>query len=221
VRSNPCVLDDVGLVPEARPKQERGVRSAERILDSAAALIARNGFAGTSISALVKECGVPASSIYYFFGSKEGVLAAVMERSARQFFETIPVWEDAKGRDSSQRLAHYFGELAGYIGSRPEFHRILVLLVLERGYEDEHVRTVAQRVRATAIDQLEVPMLELLQEMGVPQPRRRAREMAFIALAAIDGVMVALHTGEPVDPPKLFKQIHAMLVAHARAMAAG
>ena len=35
--------------------------------------------------------GIPASSIHHYFGSKEGVLLAVMERGAERFYAELPV----------------------------------------------------------------------------------------------------------------------------------
>lgn len=61
----------------------------------ASRLMATRGYDGTSISALAKSSGLPASSIYWHFGSKEGVLKAVMERGAaasrrRRLWMTCP-----------------------------------------------------------------------------------------------------------------------------------
>src|ERR1700676_600408 len=71
-------------------KQQQGENSRELILDATERLMAPRGYAATSINDIRKACGLPASSIYWHFGSKEGVLAAVMERGARRFFAAIP-----------------------------------------------------------------------------------------------------------------------------------
>jgi AcrR family transcriptional regulator len=54
--------------------------SRERILDAAERAFAEGGFAGTSLRSIVREAGVTLPSVYYYFGSKEGLLAAVCER---------------------------------------------------------------------------------------------------------------------------------------------
>ena len=53
--------------------------------------MAEHGYDAATVAALVDEAGVPASSIYHYFGSKEGVLLAVMERGAERFFEALPI----------------------------------------------------------------------------------------------------------------------------------
>ena len=75
--------------PTVTPNR-RGTRSREAVLDAAERLMAEHGYEAATVAALVDEAGVPASSIYHYFGSKEGVLLAVMERGAEQFFEALP-----------------------------------------------------------------------------------------------------------------------------------
>ena len=53
-----------------------------RILDTAEKLFATNGFAATSLRAIIKEAGVNTASAHYHFGSKEGLIQAVLERRA-------------------------------------------------------------------------------------------------------------------------------------------
>jgi AcrR family transcriptional regulator len=65
------------------------------------------------------------ASIYWAFGSKEGLFAAVMERAAEAFFEGLPV----KGeRDPLAGV----DELGLMFEARPEFLRLLLVLSLER-----------------------------------------------------------------------------------------
>lgn len=71
-------------------KQQQGEQSRELILDATERLMATRGYAATAISDIRKACGLPASSIYWHFGSKEGVLAAVMARGAERFFSSHP-----------------------------------------------------------------------------------------------------------------------------------
>src|SRR6476646_1983534 len=78
----------------------RGARSREAVLDAAERLIAEHGYEAATVAALVKEAGIPASSIYHYFGSKEGVLLAVMERGAERFFDELAL---ADRRVGSQR----------------------------------------------------------------------------------------------------------------------
>jgi AcrR family transcriptional regulator len=53
-----------------------------RILDAAENLFAANGFGAVSLRAIIKEAGVNTASVHYHFGSKEGLIEAVLERRA-------------------------------------------------------------------------------------------------------------------------------------------
>src|SRR4029079_18504589 len=77
----------------------RGTRSREAVLEAAERLMAEQGYEAATVARLVEEAGIPPSSIYHYFGSKEGVLLAVMERGAGRFFEALP---DIRSRQGSQ-----------------------------------------------------------------------------------------------------------------------
>lgn len=52
----------------------------ERILDGAERLFGAQGYSGTSLRAVTREAGVNLAAVNYHFGSKEGLLVAVLER---------------------------------------------------------------------------------------------------------------------------------------------
>jgi AcrR family transcriptional regulator len=52
----------------------------ERILDAAEALFAEHGFDGTSLRTITGEAGVHLAAVNYHFGSKQGLVAAVLAR---------------------------------------------------------------------------------------------------------------------------------------------
>lgn len=146
--------------------------------------MATRGYAATSISDIRKACGLPASSIYWHFGSKDGVLAAVMERGADRFFAAIP---------SSGSIDEQLSVLADLQAQRPEFLRILYLLSLERG-DDPTVTAVVRRVRDTAIARFSAAVRSQL-PAGLP-PRRIEQvvaELTAFAVAQSDGVFFAAH----------------------------
>ena len=68
----------------------RGVRSRELVLDAAERVMAEHGFDAATLIRVVEEAGIPMSSVYHYFGSKDGILLAVMERGAERFFADLP-----------------------------------------------------------------------------------------------------------------------------------
>ena len=100
-----------------------GARTRERVLEAAADLIARQGYAATSIAQISQRSGSNPASIYWAFGSKEGLLAAVMERAADAFFAQL---EPPREGD----VVSWLAVQAETFASGPEFLRLLLVLSL-------------------------------------------------------------------------------------------
>jgi AcrR family transcriptional regulator len=71
--------------PGPRPADEPGTR--ERILRVAEQLFAEHGFNGVSVRTLTAAANVNLAGISYYFGSKEGLLAAIYESHCRPMAE--------------------------------------------------------------------------------------------------------------------------------------
>src|SRR5262245_51446376 len=63
-----------------------------RVIDAALELFSTRGFDATSVNELARAAGVSPETVYSGFGSKEGVLAAVVEVVARERFP-LEAWE--------------------------------------------------------------------------------------------------------------------------------
>lgn len=150
----------------AKKKQQQGERSRESILDATERLMATKGYAATSISDIRDACGLAPSSIYWHFGSKEGVLAAMMERGAQRFFAAIPTWDEAHG-PVEQRSERQLTELVSLQSQHPDFLRLFYLLSMERS-QDPAVAAVVRRVRNTAIARFRDSITHLLPSDTAP-----------------------------------------------------
>ena len=83
---------------------DTAVRSADTfalILDAARVRLLADGYAGLSTRKVAEEAGVPLSQLHYHFGSKQGLILALLEeenqrRLARQhrlYAENVPLWQ--------------------------------------------------------------------------------------------------------------------------------
>jgi AcrR family transcriptional regulator len=184
-------------------RQLQGESSRELILDATERLMATRGYAATSISDVRKACGLPASSIYWHFGSKEGVLAAVMERGADRFFGAIPRHGDATPDVEAQLAA-----TAKLLGEHPEFLRLVYLLALERT-DDPAVGAAVRRVRDTAAAGFRVAIATLVPP-DVPQDKaaRVLDELTALAMAISDGVFIADHVeADTTDIERMYRRL--------------
>jgi AcrR family transcriptional regulator len=194
------------LPTDLRPtkKQQQGEQSRELILDATERLMATRGYAATSISDIRKACGLPPSSIYWHFGSKEGVLAAVMERGADRFFAAIPSSEDA-----DEQLA----VLSRLQAQHPDFLRLFYLLSLERS-DDPAVAAVVRRVRDTAIARFRNAITQLLPADAPPSKADRVvAELTALAVALSDGVFFADHLEPDTDVERMYRRLSQAIAA--------
>ena len=68
---------------------EQDPRSRERLLRAAVAVFDRKGYAAASVREIVEQAGITKPALYYHFGSKEGILVAILEEGARQFEQAL------------------------------------------------------------------------------------------------------------------------------------
>ncbi|MDT5360740.1 MAG: hypothetical protein QOC69_2502 [Mycobacterium sp.] len=196
------------MIPtDARPtkKQQQGEQSRELILDATERLMATRGYAATSISDIRKACGLPPSSIYWHFGSKEGVLAAVMERGAQRFFAAIPTSEDADGQ---------LAVLSRLQAQHPGFLRLFYILSLERS-DDPAVAEMVRRVRDTALTRFRDVISHLLpRDAPAGKADRVVHELTAFAVALSDGVFFADHLEpEATDVDRMYRRLLQGLTA--------
>jgi len=98
------------------PDEEPATKQA--VYDAAVRLFARNGFAATGMRELSREAGVNLATVNYFYGSKKGLLKAILE----DYFTGLETVlranldgdgaPDAKLRRLVEALARYFNSVS-------------------------------------------------------------------------------------------------------------
>ena len=197
-----------GRPPRLTRRQEQGEQSRTEILDAAARIMAAKGFDGASISSISKESGLPASSIYWHFASKEGVLAAVMERGAQRFFEELDAGDTPTNASPADHLKAQFRTAAGAIRRDPGFLRLFILLLLS-GRNDETVR----RVRRVGRERVHRALRRAFDDHGATIAEEVADELADVGLAMFDGAFLAVQNDQGLE-------YEPLLMAMADALAA-
>lgn len=92
---------------------ERGQIKRQKILDAAASVLARRGFAGAQLSEIAEQAGTLPGSLYYHFQSREELIEEVLRRGvtlslarARAVIEALPAGATADGRLEAALRAH-------------------------------------------------------------------------------------------------------------------
>ncbi|MCD0450488.1 TetR/AcrR family transcriptional regulator [Actinocorallia sp. API 0066] len=208
----------------SRGGRNKSADSREKILDVSERLMAAHGYAATPISAICRDAGLPPPSIYWHFGSKEGVLAAVMERGARRWFAGLPTWDDLTG-PPQERVRALLDAGADGLAAHPAFLRLFYMLALDSA-GDAVAAELVQRVRHRAIAHFRDAigqMLAAAHPAAVAEPA--AAELTRFAVAYSDGCFFALHLEpEQTDVKKMFAdlglaltQLTPIVVARIRA----
>lgn len=65
------------------------IEGKEKLLMTAIDLFAAKGFRGTSIRNIAQAMGMSISNIYHYFGSKEGLMLAILEESSQRLVERL------------------------------------------------------------------------------------------------------------------------------------
>ena len=122
------------------------VDKREHILDIAENLIAEFGYEGTSTRLLAKEAGVNVAMISYYFGSKEKLFEALVERRTSYTREKLTnlVKEET---DPWLKLNKVIDLYVERILSNPKFHRILCreISLLQRSAMTENLNEILAR----------------------------------------------------------------------------
>ena len=196
-------------------RQRQGVLSRERILTAAEDLVARQGFAATSISQIAAASGLPASSLYWHFESKETLLGAVVDRGAQSWLREQPRWAAFDGD-----LAAFLDAVAKGADERPVFLRLLMLLALEReAAPPGRTRSAAITVWEGVLASLREILRDAFDLGAGAVADRRAERLARFMLATIDGAVVDAHIDpDGTDFLHLAADLHTALVAIAVSM---
>nr|BAG06219.1 TetR-type regulator [Nocardioides sp. DF412] len=181
-----------GVATEAGGGNRRGRRSKEEVLDAAARVMAQRGYAGTSISAITAESGVPVSAIYHHFRSKGGVLSAVLERGARDYFAAMRAAhaEPPAGGTHRERLAWFMERTAEVFAANPGFLRLHLQLLLSDEAADAEVAEMNRQVREEGRAYMRHMISTAFADQGTAVADAVAQRLDYFAIAAFDGSFV-------------------------------
>src|SRR5690349_22484054 len=79
--------------PKVDGRRQRSRRTRARIVDAATRLFVDDGYLATTIEAIAERAGVAVQTVYYVFGTKRNLLAAVLDASVAGDVEPVPVLE--------------------------------------------------------------------------------------------------------------------------------
>jgi AcrR family transcriptional regulator len=147
-----------------------------RILDAASRCFYRDGIWATGVDALAAEAGVSKRTLYNYFGSKDGVIAAYLRLSEDHWQAALRSLYEEMGDDPVERVvahARAYGRLA-----EPEPFRGSAFMnaAAELADEDSEALGVVQH----SLDGMQAGLASILEAAGYGRPDSLARAVLYL-----------------------------------------
>lgn len=171
-------------VPRPRTQYRKGIRRRQQIVTAASAVFAEFGYSGGSIRTIAERVGVSPAALLQHFGSKEGLLTAVLEDWAEQ---QLPKSRAANPRGLDFILG--MREVMRYHVTHRGLIELFLTMATEASSPVHPARSFIQNRYATTLDEvchhLQLAIdAEEIQPMPPQQIEREARTM----FAVMDGI---------------------------------
>lgn len=168
----------------------------QRVLDSATVVFARRGYSGASVQELLRATGLSKPTLYYYFGSKEGLFRAVLDFAYDESYRRLESAARSPG-SVEQRLAALVKALFSFTREYRELCR-LVIGTTFAAPEEVPPRAPDPARRQRAFD-LFAEVIQQGRQSGVLDAGFSTRELTR-ALLGLSMHQVRVHLLDPNDP---------------------
>lgn len=177
-------------------RYKKSAISSAQIVQAAIRVIARQGYANTSLMDIAKEAGMSKGAVHYHYPSKEALIEVVLEAACDAVQErTIVAW--SAGDNPFESLHASLEELWRARVNRTDEMLVVADLIAQSLYDDKLRAPLAEFYRLAAqqiLDYVGTQLTSMGLESKLPQPL-----VARLVIGLLDGlVMQAL-----VDPEAL------------------
>lgn len=123
------------------PIQLEAIREEKRtlIMDTALKHFANEGYHNTTISHIAKHAGISKGLMYNYFGSKEELLSAIVNRSMEDIF--IHFDPDHDGYLSEDEFELFIRKLLAHIRENLSFWRLFYQLLLQKDVREQFLKS--------------------------------------------------------------------------------
>jgi len=179
------IPDRTAAVPDRADTAGRRPGKRERLIAAATRLVHQQGTERTTLADIASAADVPAGNVYYYFKTKDDVLAAVIEAHAQQVRATLAAI-DARHRTAKSRLKAFVREFTAQSEVVAQYGCPLGSLCSE----------LDKRVRQPNLPVAELMRLpiEWAEDQFRSLGRADARDLAFDLMAAYEGRALLANT---------------------------
>ncbi|MFQ5697217.1 MAG: TetR/AcrR family transcriptional regulator [Myxococcota bacterium] len=167
----------------------RGDATRQRILEAAAEILRETGYAGLSISGVCARAGISPTSLYWHFGSKAGLMRAVVDHTSAHAQE-IQSRVLAAGSDPEARLGELIAALRRLVITQPFGSLTGLALLAEGRHATPELAAALQEARGR---ELQLATSELRTHLGLSEPD--GRSLATLMMAATNYAAMTYRCG--------------------------
>jgi AcrR family transcriptional regulator len=155
----------------------------ERLIAAATRLFCRYGVNSVGVDAIVEAAGTAKTTLYKIFGSKDGLVEAVLEREGRAWRTWFMAEIDGPGGSAAERLARVGPALRQWFAREDFYGCPFINAVGESDKTDDRLRTLAIAHKKIVLERIAA----LCAEAGCRAPSEVAHTLGIV----IDGAIVA------------------------------
>ncbi len=165
----------------------RSVNDAEsarrRLLDAATELFCRYGINATGVDAVIDEAKTAKTTLYRIFGSKEGLIEAVLENEGQRWRDWFIGGVEAGNAAPRTKLMRIFPLLKEWFSEERFYGCPFINAIGEHDKADERLRAITIRHKSVVLARIE----RLAAEAHLPNPGSLAHQIGLL----IDGAIIA------------------------------
>ena len=130
-------------------KTARGEKTRTTIKKAALDLFCDRGFAGTSVDMICKKAGCVKTAIYWHFGNKDGLMAALIEDTEREWVESIEMHVNAA--PPAEQLDLLLARLRDIIENRSHMLKLVEVVTIEAALMSDEAVIAVRRLNERAL----------------------------------------------------------------------
>ena len=167
----------------------------EKILESALALFAENGYDGTSVEDIAAAVGIKAPSLYKHFRGKEAILNSLIDAAESRYEEYFGS-ERNIGRipENPEEFIRMTMERVRFTISDPMIKRVRIFLVQEQ-FRNERLAEITTRHQIDGIQHMYARILKTMMDAGTAV--RDDPEILAMELTSTATVLIAKSDRQP------------------------
>ncbi|MDY7036533.1 MAG: TetR/AcrR family transcriptional regulator [Thermodesulfobacteriota bacterium] len=184
--------------------KKQGVILKDEIINIAIDLFAAKGFRGTSIRDIAKPIGISISTIYHYFGNKEGLILAVMQHSAYQVFNKL-LTISKRDMDPLDRFKLLMENHIYMASTYMKKAKIINIVSIDKEHLSDKGNEIARKLQRDILD-IYIKELGMLEKCGYIHARS-ITVLAFNVLGIINWLIRWYRTEGPLSLEEVSQEI--------------